>query len=279
MNKTVIITGASSGIGKAAAQKFASEGWNVIATMRSPEKEQDLTQLPNVLVTKLDVEQADTIESAIQEGINRFGQIDALINNAGYGQNGLFEAITPAQIQQQFDVNVFGVMNVIRAILPHFRRHKQGTILNVSSGAGRFTLPMISMYAASKFALEGFSEALSHELSSLNILVKIIEPGGTRTNFSAVTQEQFAHNSDLIDYESFTKAASAMFTGMIADRLVTANEVADVIYSAATDGTDTLRYVIGNEGFMCRIEAREQLPDQEYIQFIRQGYSQFLPQN
>ncbi|GAB3768262.1 SDR family oxidoreductase [Spirosoma horti] len=279
MNKTIILTGASSGIGKAAAKKFAAEGWNVIATMRNPEQEQELTQLPNVLVTRLDVQDPASIDSAIQQGLDRFGKIDAVVNNAGYGQNGVFEAISPEQIQQQFDVNVFGVMNVIRALLPHFRQQKSGLILNISSGAGRYTLPLISLYAASKFALEGFSEALSFELSTLNIIVKIVEPGGTETNFSNVTREQFAHDPTLADYTPFTEAAGKMFAGMVATRLVTADDVANTIYSAATDDTDTLRYAVGNDDFHKRLTARAELPDQTYINVIREGFTQFMSQN
>lgn len=279
MNKTIILTGASSGIGKAAAKKFAAEGWNVIATMRNPEQEHELTLLPNVLVTRLDVQDTTSIARAIQQGLDRFGKIDAVVNNAGYGQNGVFEAITPEQIQQQFDVNVFGVMNVIRALLPHFRQQKSGLILNISSGAGRYTLPLISLYAASKFALEGFSEALSFELSTLNIIVKIIEPGGTETNFSKVTREQFAHDPSLADYTPFTEAAGNMFAGMVAARLVTADDVAETIYSAATDSTDTLRYAVGNDDFHKRLTARAELPDQAYVNVIRKGFTRFLPQH
>lgn len=279
MNKTIILTGASSGIGKAAAKKFAAEGWNVIATMRNPEQEHELTLLPNVLVTRLDVQDTTSIARAIQQGLDRFGKIDAVVNNAGYGQNGVFEAITPEQIQQQFDVNVFGVMNVIRALLPHFRQQKSGLILNISSGAGRYTLPLISLYAASKFALEGFSEALSFELSTLNIIVKIIEPGGTETNFSKVTREQFAHDPSLADYTPFTEAAGNMFAGMVAARLVTADDVAETIYSAATDSTDTLRYAVGNDDFHKRLTARAELPDQAYVNVIRKGFTRFLLQH
>ncbi|MRS62833.1 SDR family NAD(P)-dependent oxidoreductase [Larkinella terrae] len=279
MNKTILITGASSGIGKAAALKFANEGWNVIATMRNPEKEEELTKFPMILIAKLNVQKPATIESAIQAGMDRFGKIDAVINNAGYGQNGIFEATNPEQIYQQFDVNVFGVMNVIRALLPHFRRQKSGLILNISSGAGRFTLPLISLYAASKFALEGFSESLSFELAPLNIKVKIIEPGGTETNFSNVTREQFAHDPTLTDYNTFLEASGKMFGELVAHRLVSAGQVADVIYEAATDGSDTLRYIIGNEDFKKRLSARAHLPDQEYVNFIRSSYTKFLPVN
>lgn len=276
MKQTVLITGASSGIGKAAAKKFAAEGWQVIATMRSPEKEQELTQLPNVLVTKLDVQHPATIDAAIQKGIAHFGQIDVLVNNAGYGQFGIFEATTEEQVRQQFEVNVFGVMHVTRVVLPRFRQRKTGLILNISSGAGRFTLPTISLYAASKFALEGFSEALSFELSAVNIGVKIIEPGGTVTNFGNTVQTHFAQNAALADYQPFLQAAGKMFEVMQNERLATAEEVAQVIYTAATDGTPTLRYAVGNEDFKKRIAARASMPDEAYLDFIRKGYTQYM---
>lgn len=153
MKKTVLITGASSGIGKAAAKCFAENGWNVIATMRAPETETELSALQSVLVTRLDVQDQPSIEQAIRAGIARFGKIDALINNAGFSVFGLFEAISREKVREQFDVNVFGVMGVTRAILPHFRENGGGLILNISSRGGIVGLPMNSMYCASKFAL------------------------------------------------------------------------------------------------------------------------------
>lgn len=275
MSKTILITGASSGIGKAAALHFAANGWNVVATMRNPEKETELTGRDHILVTTLDVQSPETIESAITAGIERFGAIDALVNNAGYGQYGVFEAITPEQVHAQFDVNVFGVMNTIRAILPHFRERRQGMIINISSGAGRFTLPLISLYNASKFALEGFSEALSFELAVLNITVKIVEPGGTTTNFIKTSEEKFSAKP-LPEYDAFLGAAFKMFDNLKGMQLATAEEVAAVIYEAATDGTDTLRYLIGNEDFKRRVNNRLSLPDQEYIESIKGAYLPFM---
>jgi short-subunit dehydrogenase len=277
MKKVILITGASSGIGKETAQYFAAQGWNVIATMRNPEKETGLNKLQNVLVAKLDVQDGETIKAAINAGIAHFGHIDVLVNNAGYGQMGIFEATTQEQMINQFDVNVFGVMNTIKAILPHFRERKEGMILNISSGAGKFTLPMLSMYAASKFALEGFSEALSFELSALNIKVKIVEPGGTQTNFNQASSVVFAHDIKLTDYDPFLAAAGKMFDNM-KQASITSMEVAEVIYRATTDGTDKLRYAIGNEDFMERLNARQHMPDQEYIDFIKNGFIKYLPQ-
>lgn len=198
MKKTILITGTSSGFGKATAHLFAHKGWNVIATMRRPEEERELEQLPDVLVTRLDVQDRASIAAAIASGIGRFGRIDAVVNNAGFGLFGLFETTLPEKVVEQFDVNVFGVMHVIRAILPHFRQNKGGMILNIGSGAGVFTLPMISLYCASKFALEGFTEALSYELASQNIIVKMIEPGGVlSTNFGRRSGAEAAQNATL----------------------------------------------------------------------------------
>jgi NAD(P)-dependent dehydrogenase (short-subunit alcohol dehydrogenase family) len=277
MKKVILITGASSGIGKETAQHFAAKGWDVIATMRNPQKETELAKLNNVLVIKLDVQDNESIKTAIAAGIAHFGHIDVVVNNAGYGQMGIFEAATKHQITNQFEVNVFGVMDTIKAILPHFRKRREGMIVNISSGAGKFTLPMLSMYAASKFALEGFSEALSFELSALNIKVKIVEPGGTQTNFNQASADVFAHDASLTDYDAFLAAAGKMFDTM-KQASITSIEVAEVIHQAITDGTDTLRYAIGNADFNERMKARQQMTDQEYIDFIKNGFVKYLPQ-
>jgi len=278
MKQVILITGASSGIGKATAKYFAAHDWNVIATMRSPEKETELSQLSNVFVVKLDVQDPSTIDAALKSGINHFGHIDALINNAGYGQAGVFESVPPEQVVKQFDVNVFGVMNTIRAILPYFRQRGKGMILNISSGAGQFTLPTLSLYNSSKYALEGFSEALSYELSPLHIKVKIVEPGGTETNFNATTANEASGNLQLDDYKPFLASAGKLFEGMIAARLATVEKVAEVIFTAVTDGKDTFRYVIGNEEFTARMKARKEMSDQEYIDHMHERITQNLPQ-
>lgn len=276
MSKTVLITGTSSGIGKAAVIFFADKGWNVVATMRQPEQAQEFSGHENILTTRLDVQQPETIHAAIQEGIRKFGQIDVLVNNAGYGEFGIFESTSKEDVNTQFAVNVFGVMDTTRAILPHFRERKTGMIINISSGAGRFTLPLISLYSASKFALEGFSEALSYELSALNIGVKIVEPGGTSTNFIKVSGERFSDKTAISDYDPFIVAADKMFSDMKGMQLATSDEVAAVIFEAATDDTDTLRYIVGNDDFKKRLEARRTLPDQDYLNAIKEGYQQYM---
>lgn len=274
MKKTVLITGTSSGFGKTTAKHFASNGWNVIATMRNPAAEKDLVDTGDLLVTRLDVQDRGSIDQAIAAGIARFGQIDALINNAGFGLFGLFESISREKVQEQFDVNVFGVMDVTRAILPHFRKNRGGLILNISSGAGVFTLPMVSLYSASKFALEGFSESLSYELASQGIVVKIIEPGGvTTTNFGPRSGSEHTHNASLTDYDAFIAGANAVFDGLRSSRLASEQDVAQVIFEAATDGKSQLRYVATND-ILPLVKARRETSEESYIEFMR---SRFLP--
>jgi NAD(P)-dependent dehydrogenase (short-subunit alcohol dehydrogenase family) len=269
MKKTVLITGASSGFGKVTARLFARNGWNVVATMRRPEEEKELAGLGDVLVTRLDVQDRDSIREAIEAGIARFGRIDALINNAGFGLFGVFEATSREKIQEQFGVNVFGVMDVTRAILPHFRKNKGGLIINVSSGAGIFGLPMISLYCASKFALEGFSESLAYELASQNIIVKIVEPGGVvSTNFGKRSGQEALQNASIADYDAFVTRMNAVFAGLRGERRATEGDVAKVIFEAATDGTNQLRY-LATKDILPLVKARRETSEKEYIELMR----------
>jgi len=182
MKKTILITGASSGFGRETAKLFHSKGWNVIATMRSPEKETELSTLSDILISRLDVTDKLTIQSAVAAGIAKFGQIDVLVNNAGYGAMGALEAATEQEVRQQFEVNLFGLIEVTKAVLPAMRQEKSGIIINVSSVGGRVTFPFSSLYHATKFAVEGLSESLSQEVAPLGIKVLIVEPGPFRTD-------------------------------------------------------------------------------------------------
>lgn len=274
MTKTVLITGCWSGFGAASARLFAERGWNVIATMRNPKDGAGLADLERVLVTRLDVEAPDTIESAIAEGLARFGRIDALVNNAGLGLFGLFEGTSREKIQEQFDVNLFGVMDVNRAILPHFRSRKAGVIVNVSSGAGVFGLPMISLYNASKFALEGFSESLSYELAPLGVTVKIVEPGGVlETSFGARSGAESGHVAAPSDYEPVSAASARVFEGLRSNRaLATSADVAEVIFAATSDGGDQLRYV-ATEDIKPLVALRRESSEENYMATMREKFS------
>ncbi len=273
MKKTALITGSSSGFGRAAALYFAERGWNVAATMRAPDQEKDLAAKNGVLVTRLDVQDPESIERGVRAALDRFGRIDALVNNAGFGLFGIFEATSREKIAAQFAVNVFGVMDVTRAVLPHFRAAGGGVILNVGSGAGVFGLPMISLYCASKFALEGFTESLSYELAALNIRVKMIEPGGVvSTNFGKRSAAEAAGNVAPPDYDRFVAAANQVFAGLRAERRATEEDVAKVIYEAATDGTDRLRYV-ATEDIKPLVAKRRETSEDEYMAFMRARFA------
>jgi NAD(P)-dependent dehydrogenase (short-subunit alcohol dehydrogenase family) len=272
--KTVLITGASTGFGQSASRLFASKGWNVIATMRTPAAGAELAALDNMLVTRLDVQDRASIDQAIAAGIERFGAIDVLVNNAGFGLFGVFESTPRDKIQEQFDVNVFGVMDVTRAVLPHFRRNKAGVIINVSSGAGVFGLPMISLYNASKFALEGFSESLSYELAAQNIVVKIVEPGGVlSTGFGARSAAEASQSSTApADYDEFIAGALKAFDGLRAARLASSEDVAQVILDAASDGSDRLRY-LATKDIEPLVKARRETSEEAYMALMRSKFA------
>ncbi|MCY7272160.1 MAG: SDR family oxidoreductase, partial [Phormidesmis sp. CAN_BIN44] len=177
MAKTVLITGASTGIGLATAKLFQQRGWNVVATMRSLEQKSDLMTLDNTLCLRLDVTDSASITQAVTATLEKFSTIDVLVNNAGYALLGAFEACTPEQIERQFATNVLGLMAVTRAVLPHFREQRSGTIINIASIGGKMAFPLYSLYHSTKWAVEGFSESLQYELEPFNIRVRVIEPG------------------------------------------------------------------------------------------------------
>ncbi|MBI4835942.1 MAG: SDR family oxidoreductase [Candidatus Abawacabacteria bacterium] len=238
-----LITGSSSGIGKVTAKLFQAKGWQVIATMRSPEKEEELKQVSNVEIKKLDVTNSTQIEQTVAEIVDKYQRVDVLINNAGYGLIGPFESATNSEIEQQFQTNVFGLMHMCRAVLPAMRRQKNGTIINISSMLGKIALPFHSLYTASKFAVEGFSEALQYEIKQFGIRIKLVEPGSTSTDFfsrSLITTDIHKVPEYKILYEQLMKNSESWND---ADPSI----VAQVIYQAATDNKQKLRYPVGKD--------------------------------
>ena len=248
MSKTILITGSSSGIGQETAKYFQSKGWNVIATMRNPDQEQELKALENVLVTKLDVLDHQSIEEAIKSGIQKFGGIDVLLNNAGYGAYGPLESFPREKILRQFNTNVIGLMDVTRAILPHFRENRKGIIINVSSMGGKMTFPLGSLYHGTKFAVEGITESLRYEVEHFGGRVKIIEPGAIATDFAGRSFD-FNNDESLVAYQQIVNKIMSVFPEMIKNASTT-DVVTKVIYEAATDGTDKLRYMAGKDAKM-----------------------------
>jgi len=266
MAGTALITGASSGIGRATVDYFAQRGWNVAATVRDPAKSADLTakNSKNLAVLRLDVTDAAAIEQAVAGTVARFGKIDVLVNNAGYALFGPFEAASPEQIERQFATNVFGLMNVTRAVLPHLRAQKSGTIVNVASVGGRLTFPLYSSYHATKWAVEGFSESLHYELAPLGIRVRIVEPGPIRTDFYGRSADTVSR-PDLAAYDDFVARTTPAMQE--AGRTAPGPEVvAPVIYRAATDGGNRMRYTVNSAPLLA---LRRLLPDPLFFAFIR----------
>lgn len=269
-SKTVFITGCSSGIGRAAARLFQRNGWNVVATMRNPADGADLKKLDDVTVLALDVNDQASIDAALQTALEKHGHIDLLVNNAGYALMGAFENATEEQIQRQFDTNVFGLMRVTRAFLPHFRERRAGMIINVASMAGRLPIPFMSIYNGSKWAVQGFSECLTYELAPFNIQVKIVEPGAVDTAF-------FGRSGDR-DNGRGIRAYDALMDEQfpVIDKTgpggSTSEEAAAVIFRAAIDGKGTLRYRVGKDAKVL-LSARKVLPDEVFLPMIRWSLS------
>lgn len=259
---TVLITGCSSGFGHATARRFVRAGWNVIATMRSP------VAIDGAFVTALDVEDRASIAAAVEAGLAKFDAIDALVNNAGYGLFGVFEQLTREQLAHQFAVNVFGLMDVTRAVLPAMRAQRRGVIANITSGAGVFGLPLSAPYSASKFAVEGFSEGLMYELAALGIVVKLIEPGGVLDTKFSERSARTASES-IADYAPFLARAAEVYGNLRSDRAgATSDDVADVIFGAVTDGSDRLRYVATPQ-IEPLVELRRRAGEDAYLAALR----------
>lgn len=259
--KTILLTGASRGLGKETAKYFQARGWNVVATMRSPEKETELTALGNVLVEKLDVTKDLTIESAVKAAIAKFGKIDVLLNNAGYVAYGPLEATPMEEAQCQFDTNVIGLLAVTKEVLPHMRKNKAGVIINVSSIGGVLALPLGTLYHGSKFAVEGLSESLHFELEPVGIKVKIIQPATIKRDFGGGSSDM-SQDASLEEYQpSLRKLLAYRSTSSSAQ--VEPVVVCEAIYEAATDGMSTLRYQAPKNQEL--ITRRKEQGDQAFI--------------
>lgn len=270
MTKTILITGTSTGVGAETAMLFAERGWNVVATMRDLGSGQAVEH-HNVLQTHLDVTDKVSIMNAITAGSERFGSIDVVVNNAGFGEFGVFEAIDDAKVRANFDVNVFGVMNVIRAILPRFRERKGGLIVNVSSGGGIIGLPATGIYLSTKFALEGFSESIWFELDALGIVLKLVEPGGIATPFLTKIAGQAATNIPPDDYLPFVEKINARMAELDWERS-SPGDIAEVIWTSVTDGSRRLRYFHG-PGIQHLVDGRHSNNDQDYEALMRREFN------
>ncbi|MDH3958369.1 MAG: SDR family oxidoreductase [Actinomycetota bacterium] len=265
-SNTIFITGASSGIGRATAEHFQRNGWNVVATMRNPDDGAQLASLPRVLVVRLDVTDHPSIDAAVAAGLQRFGRIDVLFNNAGYGAYGPLEAFPMDRIERQFDTNVMGLIATTKAVLPHFRANRSGFIVNVSSVGGQVTFPLGALYHGTKFAVEGISEALHFEMAAIGVKVKIIEPGLIATDFGGRSFD-FVNDESLTEYQTTVAGVMRGFTSG-AGEATPPSAVAEVVWDSVTDGTDTLRYRAGADA-VALLDSRKALDDATFFAAIK----------
>lgn len=241
MPKTILITGSSTGLGRATALRFARHDWRVIATMRNPDAETELTTVDEITVLPLDVTDRDQIAAATRHALS-LGPVDVVFNNAGYGLVGPFEGTTDEQIIRQVETNLLGAMRVTQAFIPAFRERGEGTFISTTSIGGLVGFPFNSVYHATKFALEGWSESLALELGKLGIRVKTIAPGGIATDFAGRSLDHASHGA----YAALFERVMARFADPV--RIgghATAEQVAEVVFRAATDDQTVGTYLAG----------------------------------
>ncbi len=270
MNKNILITGTSSGIGKATVYEFANRGWNVIATQRNPETETDFNQYPNVKLYALDVTNLASVQMAMSFAQKEFGKIDVVVNNAGYGVDGTFEAMSDEIIEKQFNTNVFGLMRVTREAIQMMRPKGGGTIIQISSMGGKITFPLYSIYHATKFAVEGFTESLHYELNQFNIKMKLIEPGPIVTEFYGRSR-QFIKPTDTNQYDRFIQKFNEAAEKVMKDA-EGPEVVARMIFKSAIDNSNQIRYAVGKPGPML-LMLRKILSDKWYFWMVRKSYN------
>lgn len=269
MKRTVLITGTSSGIGQAAALEFARQGWNVAATMRSPEKDTTFKNVANVRVYALDVTQPKGIDQTLEAVKKDFGRLDVVVNNAGYGVDGAFEGFSDEVIHKQFDTNVFGLMRVTRAAISMMREQGGGTIVQITSMGGRLAFPMFSIYHGTKWAVEGFTESLQYEVAPFGIRVKIVEPGPIKTEFYG-SSRHLVMPEHTRAYDAMRQRAEEVATNST-HKSDSPEKVARTILRAANSKSRRLRFAVGKPGPLL-LWLRKRIPDTWFFRIVRTLY-------
>src|SRR5947209_5067964 len=271
-NKVAIVTGSATGIGYETAVHLAKNGFHTYATIKNLQKANGITEmaktenLPLSLI-QLDVTDDISVTKAIDTVINESGRIDVLVNNAGYGLVGSVEDMSIQEMKVQYETNVFGVFRVTKAVLPPMRKQHGGSIVNISSIAGRIALPLYSAYVSTKFAVEGLSKSMAYELEPFGIKVAIIEPGAIKTNFR---REQAAKgSSEDSPYSSMMQSPSKAIEKMLKHRLYP-EEVAKTVIQAIENPKPKLRYIVGKDAEEL-IELRRKSSDEEFFHMIGQN--------
>ena len=265
--KTIFITGSSSGLGRAAVKLFSSKGWSVIATMRDTGKEKELARLPRVKLYALDITNREQIENTARRALSE-GGVDVVFNNAGYGMAGPLEGLSDEQMLRMVNTNLMGPVRVTKAFTGYFRQKGTGLFINTTSIGGLITVPFNSMYHATKWALEGWSESMAFELNQLGIGMKIVAPGGMKTDFFTRSFDAGRHPAYdvLVD-----KVMSIITDPKQMETYSTPDQIAEVVYEAATDGKAQLRYLAGADA-KATYATRLQLGDEAFRRAMEQQF-------
>jgi NAD(P)-dependent dehydrogenase (short-subunit alcohol dehydrogenase family) len=272
--KIAVVTGSSTGIGYETSLILARNGFLTYATMRNLNKSESIESITTkenlpIHIKQLDVTDDTSVKNAVEAISSETGRIDLLVNNAGYGLNGAFEDLAMDEIKAQYETNLFGLIRTTQAVLPIMRRQKSGTIINISSGAGRFGFPGSSAYVSTKFAVEGLSESMSYELEPFGIKVVLVEPGVIKTNFvdgmviARKSQDPKSPYSQIIQ-KMVTGLEEMMKNGSSPDL------VAKVVLNAATNENPSLRYLAGNDVEQL-LESKRKMPDEEFYKMMKQN--------
>lgn len=243
------ITGCSTGFGRELAQVAASKGATVVGTLRKESQRADFEALApgHIHAVIMDVTSTEQVKAGVQQTIDQFGKIDVLVNNAGYGSLGPVEAVDDDEMHRQFDVNVYGPVRLIRAILPHMRKQRSGSILNITSIAGLNGFPGVGIYNGSKFALEGIGEALHHEVKPLGIRVTNIEPGPFRTDWAGRSANYYGH--DLTDYEETAIKNINSIAGVSGNQVGDPRKAAEAMYQIAMMENPPIHLPLGGPAY------------------------------
>jgi NAD(P)-dependent dehydrogenase (short-subunit alcohol dehydrogenase family) len=263
--KVLLITGASSGVGQSTARLFSQRGYKVFGTSRNPAIAETI---PAVEMLPLDVRADDSARACVEAVSNRAGRIDVLINNAGYELAGAVEELTAEEARAQFETNFFGVIRMVNAVLPLMRRQKRGHIVNVSSLAGMSSIPFLGIYCASKFALEGYTEALRHEVKPFNIHVSMTEAGFLRTPM--MNNRQIAANR-MTEYDAWRQRALNAIRAS-EEKGPGPELVAETLFEIVSSNAPRLRHLIGQQAkSVARL--RRFLPAGMFEQGVRRTFS------
>jgi NAD(P)-dependent dehydrogenase (short-subunit alcohol dehydrogenase family) len=271
-----VVTGSSSGIGFEIALTLARNGFQTYATMRNLAKSENIKSIASkenlpIHIERLDVTDNNSVTHAIQAIVSKADRIDVLVNNAGYALTGAFEDLAIEEIKAQYETNFFGLIRTTQAVLPIMRKQKSGTIVNISSGAGRFGYPTGSAYVSTKFAVEGLSESMAYELEPLGIKVILVEPGVIKTNIAngmVIAKKSQNSNSP---YSQIMQKMSTSFEHM-SENASSPDLVTKVVLQAVTSENPSLRYLAGKDVEMW-VEAKRNMSDDEFYKMMKQSFN------